>query len=44
MPASELFGFYVRVLMALNGASLVIDVADVIRYVSGDRAELVTGL
>jgi hypothetical protein len=39
-----LFGIWVRALMMLNAVSLVIDAADVIRYVAGDRAETVKGL
>ena len=41
IPAHDLFGIWVRVLMALNAASLVIDVIDVIRYIAGARGETV---
>ena len=41
-PADQPFGLYLRVLMVLNGISLVLDVADVLRYIYGDRAELVS--
>ncbi len=44
IPGDDLFGLWVRVLMMLNAVSLVIDAADVIRYVAGDRAETVKGL
>ncbi|MCZ6676082.1 MAG: hypothetical protein O7E52_02405 [Candidatus Poribacteria bacterium] len=43
-PADDFFGVWVRVLMALNAVSLVMDAVDVIRYVAGDRAEMVEGL
>ncbi|MFQ5650022.1 MAG: hypothetical protein ACE5IY_08775 [bacterium] len=41
IPADDFFGIWLRVLMALNAVSLVIDVVDVIRYALGDRAEMV---
>ncbi len=44
IPGDDLFGIWVRTLMMLNTVSLVIDAADVIRYVAGDRAETVKGL
>ncbi len=44
IPGDNLFGIWVRTLMMLNAVSLVIDAADVIRYVAGDRAETVKGL
>ncbi len=44
IPADDVFGIWVRLLMALNAISLVIDVIDVARYVGGDRAETVQGL
>ena len=43
-PADSSFGIWIRVLMTLNGASLVIDTVDVIRYIAGDREETVAGL
>ena len=43
-PADSSFGIWIRVLMALNGASLVIDTVDVVRYIAGDREETVVGL
>ena len=43
-PADSSFGIWIRVLMTLNGASLVIDTVDVIRYIGGDREETVAGL
>ena len=39
IPANDLFGIWMRVLMALNAASLAIDTVDVIRYIAGDREE-----
>ncbi len=44
IPADDLFGVWIRVLIALNATSLVIDAIDVIRYIGGDRAETVKGL
>lgn len=44
IPADDFFGIWIRVLMALNAASLVIDATDVIRYLAGDREETVPGL
>ena len=34
-PADQPFGLYLRSLMVLNGISLVLDVADVLRYIYG---------
>ncbi|KKM25830.1 hypothetical protein LCGC14_1591000 [marine sediment metagenome] len=44
IPADDLFGVWIRVLIALNAISLVIDAIDVVRYIGGDRAETVKGL
>jgi len=41
IPADDFFGVWIRVLMALNAVSLVVDTIDVIRYIAGDRAETV---
>ncbi len=43
-PADDFFGIWMRVLMILNAASLVIDSVDVGRYIAGDRSETVQGL
>ncbi len=40
-PVDQPFGLYLRILMVLNGISLVLDVADVLRSLHGERAELV---
>ena len=37
------FGLWLRVLITLNALSLVIDTADVIRYIGGEREETATG-
>jgi hypothetical protein len=42
-PADDFFGLWIRVLMILNAASVIIDVIDVGRYIAGDRAETVEG-
>ncbi len=44
IPGDDFFGIWVRVLIALNAVSLVIDAVDAIRYVAGDREETVKGL
>ena len=44
IPADDVFGFWIRGLMMVNAVSLVMDVADVIRYAAGDRAETIEGL
>ena len=43
-PADDFFGLWLRVLMILNAASLIIDVIDVGRYIAGDRSETVKAL
>ena len=43
-PPHDLFGIWIRILMALNATSVVIDAVDVIRYIGGDRAETVKSL
>ena len=43
-PADNFFGLWIRVLMILNAASLIIDVIDVGRYIAGDRSETVEAL
>ena len=44
IPADDTFGIWIRVLLILNGISLLIDARDVVRYIAGDREETVTGL
>ena len=44
IPADEVFGVWIRVLIGVNAISLVIDAVDVLRYIAGDRAETVKGL
>ncbi len=44
IPASDLFGMWIRTLMVLNALSVVIDTIDVVRYIAGDREETVQGL
>ncbi len=43
-PADDFFGLWLRILMILNAASLIIDVIDVGRYIAGDRSERVEAL
>jgi len=40
-PADTPFGIWIRVLMATNGVSLLIDVVDVSRWLRGERDETV---
>lgn len=44
IPATEPFGIWIRALFVLNGTSLILDAADVLRYLAGDRQEVVQGL
>ncbi len=44
IPASDAVGIWVRALFVLDGISLVIDTADAIRFISGDREETVASL
>ena len=44
IPADDFFGVWIRTLMILNAASLVIDAVDVVRYIAGERGETVEGL
>ena len=44
IPADDLFGLWLRILMVLNCLSLAIDTVDTIRYVAGEREETVNGL
>ena len=44
IPADDAFGLWVRGVMFVNAVSLVIDTADVVRFATGDRKELVAGL
>ena len=44
IPANDVFGIWVRALMALNAISVALDAVDVGRYISGDREEVVQGL
>ena len=40
IPPLDVFGFWVRALMVINAASLVIDAVDVFRYLAGEREEV----
>ncbi len=44
IPADNFFGIWLRVLMIINAVSLIIDVVDVVRYITGDRLETIKGL
>ncbi len=44
IPADDLFGVWIRIVIAVNAISLVIDGIEILRYIAGDRAETVKGL
>ncbi len=44
IPANDAFGIWIRTLFVLNGVSLVINAMDVMRFISGDRAETIEAL
>lgn len=44
IPAEDVFGLWIRGVMLINSVSLLLDGADVVRYATGDRKELVHGL
>lgn len=44
IPATDMFGIWIRALFVLNGISLMLDAADALRYLAGDRQETVQGL
>lgn len=41
VPANDAFGIWLRAVIALDAASLVLDAADAVRFVRGERAEIV---
>lgn len=41
IPANDAYGIWIRILFVLNGMSLVFDALDVMRFMSGDRAEMI---
>ena len=43
-PASTAYGFWLRTVIVLDAGSLVLDAANVVRYLRGDRQEMVAGL
>ncbi len=44
IPPDDGFGVWVRALMVINATSLVIDAVNVLRYLAGERMEIVKGL
>lgn len=44
IPPDDAFGVWIRALFVLDGVSLVLDSADVVRYMKGERNEIVAGL
>ena len=43
-PPHDAYGVWIRAVIALNLGSLVLDTINVVRYLRGDRAEMVEGL
>lgn len=41
IPANDAYGIWIRILFVLNGMSLVFGALDVMRFMSGDRAEMI---
>lgn len=41
IPSHDVFGIWVRALMAINVASLILDGVDALRYLGGERAEII---
>ncbi len=39
IPSDDAFGVWIRVMIAVNTLSLLIDAVDVVRYLAGDREE-----
>jgi hypothetical protein len=44
IPSHDVFGIWVRALMAINVASLILDGVDALRYLGGERVEIVKSL
>ncbi len=44
IPSVDFFGFWIRAVLILNTASLVLDTVDVARYIRGDKQKIVKGL
>lgn len=43
-PPDTVYGFWIRIVVLLNTGSVVLDAANVVRYIQGDRSEMVQGL
>jgi hypothetical protein len=44
IPAVDFFGFWIRVVLALNTVSLMFDTVDVTRYICGDKQQIVRAI
>ena len=44
IPSDDFFGYWIRALIIINAASLVVDAIDVMRYIRGNHTDMVTGL
>jgi hypothetical protein len=44
VPGDTAYGFWLRAVIVLNCGSLVLDASNVVRYIAGDRDEMVGGL
>jgi hypothetical protein len=43
-PVTTAYGFWLRAVIVLDAGSLILDAANVVRYLRGDRQEMVAGL
>jgi hypothetical protein len=44
VPANDFYGWWLRAVIVLDAISVVFDAANVLRYLAGERDEMVTGL
>jgi hypothetical protein len=44
IPCDDIYGFWIRAVIVVNALALVHDATNVIRYLAGDRSEMVAGL
>ncbi len=44
IPTDDFFGFWIRGVLTLNTVSLVLDTVDVIRYIRGDKQQIVRAM
>jgi hypothetical protein len=44
VPADDAYGWWLRIVMVLDFISIFLDAANVVRYLAGERGEMVAGL